>query len=144
MAVSSRELGGAPRVPGNRAASAVIWGVGLVMTYAALDQATAWSAAAVAGVAVALQAVLTLGQSPVWRGRGGLISYALLALDTVINFGGVMAIMANIDDVGSVQALTATFGGWQGEWPAALKGALALLAAAVVAGLPEFLWKLEG
>lgn len=147
MAVTSREIGGSAfgrgQVPGNKVGAGIIWIVGCVMTYAAIDQATPWPAGWVLVAAVALQVVLTVGQSPVWAGRGSLISFTLLALDTIINFGGTMAIFANLDDVGSVQALTATFGGFSGEWPMWIKGCVALFFAAVVAGLPEFLWKLD-
>lgn len=144
MAVSSREFRGGPRnVPGNKLAGAIIWVIGCVMTYAALDQMTAWGAGTLLVLSVLLQYVLTIGQSPVWRGRGDGISYALLVVDAVINFGGTMAVLANLDQMGSVQALGSTFAGYAGVWPTWLKGMVALVAAGLVAGLPEFLWKLD-
>jgi len=145
MAVTSREFGGGGgrSVPGNKVAASIIWGIGCIMTYAALDQMTDWNPGALFGLTLALQIILTVGQSPVWSGRGSMISYALLVVDAVINFGGTMAILVNIDQMGSAMALTATFTGWQGIWPMWIKGVLALVAAAIVAGLPEFLWKLD-
>lgn len=124
-------------------AAGIIWVMGCIMTYAAIDQMVDWGSGAILMFALALQAVLTAGQSPVWRGRGSLISYALLLVDTIINFGGTMAVLVNVDDVGSVQALAATFAAYSGEWPLWIKGLLALGVSAMIAGLPEFLWKLD-
>lgn len=121
----------------------VIWTIGLIMTFAALDQAVEWNGAQVLGASILIQIALTFGQSPVWRGRGDIFSYTLLITDAVINFGGTMAIMVNIDDVGSVQAISATFANYNGEWPIWIKGLIALVAAAFVAGLPEYLWKVS-
>jgi len=144
--MSTREFGGSGggrNITGNKVAAGILWAIGCVMTYAALDQMTDWNPGTLFGLTLALQWGLTAGQSPVWRGRGDAISYTLLAVDAVINFGGTMAILVNIDQMGSVQALTATFADYQGAWPMWLKGIVALVAAAIVAGLPEFLWKLD-
>lgn len=145
MAVVTAGSGGGAKLwdRGTKIGAVVIWLIGTVMTYAALDQMTDWEGGKTLMAAVALQVVLTVGQSPVWRGRGGVISYVMLAVDAVINFGGTMAILANIDQMGSVQAITATFLDYSGDWPGWLKGLLALVAAAFVAGLPEFLWHMD-
>lgn len=143
MAAIHSEGRRAPNVPGNKLGASIIWAIGCGMTYAALDQMTDWGPGALFGFTIALQAVLTFGQSPVWSGRGSLISYVMLGIDAVINFGGTMAVLVNLDQMGSVQALSATFADYQGDWPMWLKGIIALLAAALVAGLPEFLWKLD-
>ena len=130
-------------VPGNKVGAAVIWVIGAYMTYEFFGQITPLAAGQLLLLTMAVQIVLTLGQSPVWRGRGSLISYALLAVDTVINFGGVMFFMANIDQAGSVQALSGALLGSSAPWPIFAKGLLALFFSAVIAGLPEFLWKLD-
>lgn len=148
MATVPQTTGGGGRqikIPGNKVAAGLIWGLGCFMTVAALSQAAPpeMSQGVIVGLALGLQVVLTLGQSPVWAGRGGLISYVLLATDAIINFGGTMAVLANIDDVGSVQAMSATFIGYSGEWPMVVKGVLALFVSAVIAGLPEYLWSLK-
>lgn len=143
MAATSFEGRRQPNVPGNKIGAFIIWVIGCAMTYAALDQMTEWGPGSMFGFSLALQAVLTFGQSPVWSGRGSLISYAMLGIDAIINFGGTMAVLVNLDQMGSVQALTATFAEYQGDWPMWLKGIVALGAAALVAGLPEFLWKLD-
>jgi hypothetical protein len=148
MATVPQASGGGGRklnMPGNKIAAGLIWGLGCFMTIAALSQAAPpeMSGGAIMALAIGLQVVLTLGQSPVWAGRGGLISYVLLGTDAIINFGGTMAVLANIDDVGSVQAMTATFVGYGGEWPMFVKGLLALFVSAVIAGLPEYLWSLK-
>jgi hypothetical protein len=113
------------------------------MTYHALDQISNYSAGALFTMTVVLQLVLTLGQSPVWAGRGGMLSYVCLFIDATFNFGGVMSFMVNVDQMGSVQAMGATFFQWGGDLPLPLKGALALFLAAVIAGLPEYLWKMD-
>lgn len=143
MAMPGSMAAAAGSVPGNKVGSAIIWTVGAVMTYAAFDQISGWSPGTLFIMTVVAQVILTLGQSPVWRGRGNLMSYTCLVVDAVINFGGVMAFMVNVDQMGSVQSLGATFFGWAGELPLPLKGGLALFFAAVIAGLPEFLWRLD-
>lgn len=143
MAAIGASTGTRPNVPGNKIGAGIIWTIGCIMTYAALDQMTEWGPGTLFGVSLALQAVLTFGQSPVWSGRGSIIAYAMLGIDAVINFGGTMAVLVNLDQMGSVQALTTTFADYNGAWPMWLKGIIALAAAALVAGLPEFLWKLD-
>lgn len=113
------------------------------MTYAALDQISSFTPGALFMATIIIQFVLTLGQSPVWTGRGNMLSYTCLLIDTVFNFGGCMAFMANVDQMGSVQSMGVTFFQWSGELPMPLKGVLALFIAAVIAGLPEYLWKLD-
>jgi hypothetical protein len=95
-------------LPGRRIAAAVVWLLGCYMTAVVITELTGASGfTAIAGGA-ALQLVLTFTQSRVWIGKGDAIAYAALAVDAIINFGGVMAVMVNIDRVGSVQALSAT------------------------------------
>lgn len=143
MAIAAEGRAAARSVPGNKVGAGVIWVVGAVMTYQFFDQITEATGGGVLMVAVVCQLVLTLAQGPVWRGRGGAISYAALFVDAVINFGGVMFYLANIDQAGSVQAIMSSFLGMSGEMPMIVKATLALIVAAIVAGLPEFLWKLD-
>lgn len=130
-------------VPGNKVGASIIWGLGTYMTYAALDQMSDQSAGTVFMLAIGLQVVLTLGQSPVWKGRGNAIGYTCLALDALFNFGGVMSFVVDFDQVGSVQALAATFFETSSAMPMPLKGLLGLFLSAIIAGLPEYLWKLD-
>lgn len=132
----------APRgkVSANKLAGFVIWAIGCWMTYAFLDQVTDWGGATSLFAAVAGQFLLTKGQSPVWRGDFSVIPVAFLAADAVINFGGCMAVLANIDQAGSVKALAATFVAYEGTWPMPVKGVLALFVASIVAGTPEYFW----
>jgi len=136
-----RMQGAARNMPGGKIAAGLIWFVGLSMTAVAVNEMSGWPAAQSFGAAIVLQVILTLTQSKVWAGRGGIFSYTALFIDAVINFGGVMALLANIDDVGSVQAMSATFAGYSGDWPMWFKGVLAFAASALIAGLPEYLWK---
>jgi hypothetical protein len=142
MAVTEKRVS-ARDVPGNKIGSAIIWGLGTFMTYAALDQMSDWSRGSLFMLAIGIQIVLTLGQSPIWKGRGNAIGYTCLAVDSMFNFGGVMAFMVNIDQVGSVRAMAATFFEMDSGMPMPLKGLIALFFAAIIAGLPEYLWKLD-
>jgi len=142
--MSAGTVHGARRnIPGNRIAAGAIWATGAVLTYAALGQISEFSPAQLFLVTLVLQFVLTKAQSPVWHGRGNLIGYTCLFVDTVFNFGGVMAFVANLDQMGSVQALGATFFSSSAAMPMPIKGVLALFFAAVIAGLPEYLWELD-
>jgi hypothetical protein len=139
--------GGMARIrslPGGKIAGSLVWLLGVGMTAAAVDQITDWDPGVSIAFAVGLQIALTIGQSPVWTGRGDVFSYAALIIDAIINFGGVLAVLVNIDQMGSIQAITATFLGYVGPWPNWIKGILALVVSALIAGLPEYLWKREG
>lgn len=130
-------------VPGNRIGATAIWMVGAWMTYAALDVMSGWSGMQLLILTIILQIVFTLGQSPVWKGRGDIFGYTLLAADALFNFGGVMSFVVDIDKVGSVQAVAATFFSMDSAMPTMLKGVIALFIATIIAGLPEYLWKLD-
>jgi hypothetical protein len=139
MAVVSREIGGAT-LPGYRIIAGVIWATGLFMTFNFFDQITELGVGQTLLAAMVCQVILTWGQSPVWSGRGGLIGWVALSLDALINFGGIMFFVANIDQAGSVIALAGSFG-VSGEWPMLVKAIIALVLSAIVAGLPEYFWK---
>jgi hypothetical protein len=141
MAVVSREISGGGTLPGYRIIAGVIWATGLFMTYNFLDQITELGAGQTVIAAVVCQVILTWGQSPVWNGRGGLIGWVALSLDALINFGGIMFFVANIDQAGSVIALAGSFGADGGDWPMWVKAIIALVLSAIVAGLPEYFWK---
>lgn len=143
MTVSETARGARRDVPGNKLGGFAIWIVGAWMTYAALDVMSGWSGLQLLLLTIVLQIVFTLGQSPVWKGRGSVFGYALLAADTLFNFGGVMAFIVDIDKVGSVQAMAATFLQMDSTMPLLLKGVIALFISALIAGLPEYLWKLD-
>lgn len=136
-------ISGAHSVPGNKVGASIIWAVGAVMTYAALDQISDYSPGGLFMLTIVIQIILTLAQSPVWRGRGTIIGYTCLAIDAIFNFGGTMSFMANLDQMGSVQAMASTFFSWSAELPMPLKGVIALFLSAIIAGLPEYLWKLD-
>lgn len=130
-------------VPGNKLGATAIWGVGAWMTYAALDVMSGWSGMQLLLLTIILQVVFTLGQSPVWKGKGDVFGFTLLAADALFNFGGVMSFVIDLDKVGSVQAVAATFFSMDSAMPMLLKGVIALFISAVIAGLPEYLWKLD-
>ena len=136
-----RTMGAVREIPGRKVAAVVVWLLGCFMTAVVITELTEVQGFGAFAAGAALQLVLTFTQSRVWSGRGDIIAYAALAVDAAINFGGVMSVIVNIDRVGSVQALTATMVGYSGAWPMWAKGLLALIIAALIAGLPEKLWK---
>jgi hypothetical protein len=127
--------------PGRRIAATVVWLLGAYMTAVVITEMTGASGFAVIMGGAAFQLVLTFTQSRVWVGKGDLISYTALLIDAIVNFGGVFSIVVNIDKVGSVQALTITITGYSGDWPMWAKALVALGISAIIAGLPEKLWK---
>jgi len=137
-----QSVAGRRDLPGFRIGAAVVWLIGAVMTYNFFAQTSDLGTGWLLLLTIGVQIVLTLAQSPVWHGRGSLISYTAIAVDALINFGGVMYFVANIDQAGSTQALMSVFG-VSGGWPMPLKAVLAAFLSAVVAGLPEYLWRLN-
>lgn len=151
MAAMGREMSGGVALPGYRPIAVLMWGTGLYMTYQFLYQIVGaglgmgWTFI----TSLILQIILTYGQSPVWNGRFGAIGVTCLLVDALINFGGVMFFIANIDRAGSVVALVGSFGVQVSnvggaaslDWPMGVKAIIALVFAAMIAGLPEFFWK---
>ena len=140
MTTTSATSGGVRTISGSKLTSVMIWGVGCYMTHAFFTQMN-FGGDYRLFLAVVIQVVLSIGQSPVWSGRGNILSWALLIADAVINFGGCMSFSAGLDKTGSVQALLGSFAGWTGDIPTFIEAFLALFIAAIVAGLPEYLWK---
>lgn len=129
----------------------IIWMIGVLLTFNFLLQVViGLNTISILVLAIALQIVLTVAQSPIWMNRfpGMNISFrffsvACLCIDALINFGGVLDIISRIDQAGSVQAIAVTFFGYAGVWPMWLKGIIAAFVSFVLAGLPEYLWKID-
>ena len=121
-------------------AALLVWGIGAFMTTNLLWQLGVEQTTASFFYAGLLQLILTLAESAIWQRRGAtIIEWSALALDVFANFGGLWHFVVNIDKVGSWNALEAAF---QTDLsPSTIgKGLLCLLAAVIVAGLPERLW----
>ena len=127
-------------VPGHKIVSVLVWALGCFMTHQFFLQIR-FGGEFTFLLAVVVQLVLTVAQGPVWAGRGNIISYTALALDALINFGGVLAFVSNIDQSGSFQAFTGSLIGWTGNLPFWFEGLAACFLSAIVAGAPEALWK---
>ena len=138
MAATTMSRG--PSVPGNRIVSVLVWGLGCYMTHQFFVQIR-FGGEFTFLLAVIVQLVLTVAQGPVWAGRGNIVSYTALALDALVNFGGVLSFVANVDQSGSFQAFTGSLIGWTGNLPFWFEGLAACFLSAIVAGAPEALWK---
>ena len=128
------------RISGGKIAAFVIWCLGVYMTNKFFEQ-MGFGGEYRVFLALAIQVVLTMGQGPVWAGRGNILSYSLLFFDALINFGGCLAFSTGLDRAGSVQAFTGSFFSWNGDFPVLFEAIVALFIASLIAGLPEYLWK---
>jgi hypothetical protein len=80
----------------------MIWGVGCGTTYQAflalgLPQGETILSAPALWWAMLFQLGFTLAEQPVFRGKGNIFGYAILALDSAINAGGIYQWVRNID-----------------------------------------------
>jgi hypothetical protein len=125
----------------NRAVAGVVWCAGVFTTWqfcAAL--APNASAYAVVGVAVALQAACTALESPIWRGKGGIINYAALLADVISNIGGLFVFLMNLDQTASYDAMRQAFS-LQGEMSPLSALIIAIILGILMAASPENLWR---
>jgi hypothetical protein len=128
----------------------VVWLFGTIMTFNFMNQTTSgsWEFIQLAAISFGIQLVLTLGQSPIWTGSTktwqiSAMSLFCLVSDVLINFGGALSVMAQVDASGSIQAFSSTFFGTSADFPMWVKGMLALIVSIAIAGLPEYLWRLD-
>lgn len=140
MTAQSGGGSGVRSVSGAKVASAAIWVIGCYMTHEFFTQMNFGGQYRLALVII-IQLILTAGQSPVWYGRGSVISVALLVADALINFGGCLAFTSQLDQTGSIQAFQQSFVGRSGDIPGLVEAIVAACIAALVAGLPEYLWR---
>lgn len=126
-------------IPVNRIAAVLTWAAGVGTTYLFVSASTGAPVWLCAVVALLAQAVLTLAERPTLNGRPSLVSAGALALDTILNAGGLFAPMQRLGSTPPGQMITAVTG-QSGVSPIAAL-AVALVLGALIAALPEWFWR---
>jgi hypothetical protein len=90
--------------------------------------------------AMIIQAAFTAVEGNVWRGRYSVLSIVVLAIDTLVNAGGLWSWIAQIDQTPAWDMLRDTLAAPEtlGSWS---KLAVALMVGVVLAYLPEAIWR---
>ena len=134
-ATQSRVRGGM----GSKAVAVLAWGVGVWTTHLFLQVLTT-NAEWTLGAALILQAIMTAGESPLWRGRGQWWHIVVLAVDSVTNVGGFFIYITRLDQTDSWAAFNQGLGTSGGLNPLAAL-IVSLVIGVLVAATPEFLWR---
>lgn len=129
------------RSAGNKLTALILWGFSCYATYEFLKSlAGAGSIQTAAAVAVVIQAALTFGESPLWRGEITPVSVAGLAIDTFTNVGGMFYFIGNLEKSDSWRAFATTFGA-SGDVSGYTQLFLAIVCGVLLAAAPEALWR---
>lgn len=135
-----RELKAGRGAVGGKIVAVMAWSVAVWATVEFLNGMTDTTGNQLILWAAFIQAVMTWGESPVWSGKGRWWNFAVLAIDTIINIGGLFFFVLRLDRTESWEAFNLALGTTGGLNPLA-----ALLVSAVLgvllAASPEFLWK---
>jgi hypothetical protein len=124
---------------GSKAVAVLAWAVGVWTTHLFLGVLTD-SADWTLGAALILQAILTAGESPLWRGKGQWWHVVVLAIDSVTNVGGVFVYITRLDQTDSWAAFNQGLGTSGGLNPLAAL-VVSLVVGVIIAAAPEFLWR---
>lgn len=126
---------------GSKAVALLAWSVGVWTTYLFLKVLTEGAEWTLWG-ALVLQLILTVGESPLWRGKGRWWHFVVLLFDATTNVGGFYVYVMRLDKTDSWDAFNAGLGTVGGLHP--LAGLLVSLVLGVLtAAAPEFLWRQE-
>lgn len=140
MAVTSRELKSGKGAIGGKLVACAAWGVAVWATVEFLNGLTDTTGNQLFLWAAFLQAVMTWGESPVWSGKARWWNIAVLAIDTIINIGGLFFFVLRLDKTESWEAFNQALGTTGGINPLAALVVSAMLGL-LLAASPEFLWK---
>lgn len=136
-AAASRSRGGM----GSKAVSVLAWCVGTWTTHLFLKVLTQGADYTLAA-AIITQAILTAGESPLWRGKGRWWHIVVLAVDIAMNVGGFFVYVMRLDQTDSWAAFNQGMGTSGGLNP--LAGlVVSVVLGALIAAAPEFLWRQE-
>jgi hypothetical protein len=124
---------------GSKAVAVMAWAVGVWTTHLFLKVMTD-SADWTLGAALVLQAIMTAGEGPLWRGKGQWWHVIVLAVDSVTNVGGFFIYITKLDQTDSWAAFNAGLGTSGGLNPLAAL-IVSLVIGVLVAATPEFLWR---
>ena len=91
-------------------------------------------------VELIVQAALSFGESPIWRGHISGIGMIALAFDTFTNIGGIFYYIGNLERTESWLAFTNTFG-VRPEVSGYTQLVIAIIVGIMLAAAPEVIWK---
>ena len=126
---------------GSKAVAVLAWAVGVWTTNLFLGVLTN-NADWTLGASIITQAIMTAGESPLWRGRGRWWHIVVLGLDSITNVGGFFVYVMRLDQTDSWAAFNQGLGTTGGINPLAAL-VLSLVLGVLVAATPEFLWRGE-
>ena len=128
------------RLPVNKIAAVLTWLGGVSTTYLALHamlpDMPLWLCAIIAAGA---QAILTLGERPTLGGRPSLVGAGALAIDTVLNAGGLFGPLLRIGATPPGQMVAAVT--HQATVTPGVAAAVAVVLGLFIAALPEWFWR---
>lgn len=90
--------------------------------------------------ALGVQAVLTMLESRIWQGKGGVLEWIALGIDVLVNMGGTWQWVKHIDQTPPWQMLRETLGAPERLSSWTLLG-IALVIAVLLAYSPEGIWR---
>lgn len=130
---------------GSKAVAVLAWSVGIWTTHLFLkvltkDPVTGVTPEWTLGAALIMQAIMTAGESPIWRGKGEWWHIVVLAVDSVTNVGGFFVYITRLDQTDSWAAFNQGLGMTGGLQPLAAL-VVSLVLGVLVAATPEFLWR---
>ena len=130
----------APRLPVNKIAAVLTWLGGVSTTYLALHamlpDMPLWLCAIIAAGA---QAILTLGERPTLGGRPSLVGAGALAIDTVLNAGGLFGPLLRVGATPPGQMIAAVT--HQTTVTPTTAAGVAVVLGLFIAALPEWFWR---
>ena len=139
MATVAKARNGGRGTMGARVVSIVAWCVGVWTTAQFLTPMVGEGPGTVLAAFIA-QALLTAGESPIWRGQGTWWNVLVLVIDDVTNIGGFFVYLLRIDQTDSWAAFNQAF-----ETSSTMNPLTALTVSIVfgvlVAAAPEYLWR---
>jgi hypothetical protein len=129
---------------GSKAVAALAWGIGVWTTHLFMGVLTRGDSGNPADwtlfAALIFQAIMTAGESPLWRGKGQWWHMVVLAIDSVTNVGGVFVYITRLDQTDSWVAFNTGLGTTGGLNPLAAL-VVSLVVGVIIAAAPEFLWR---
>jgi len=126
----------------NQIASIIAWFGAAYTTYLcvlALEPKTEWLTAL--GIGMVFQFVFTVAERPFLQRKASIFTYLVLAVDAIINAGGIYPALANLSDTPPVEMIASV--GIDSTVSSAARLLIALVLGVIIALAPEALWRME-
>lgn len=129
-----------PTLPYYKLAAVLVWLGAVYTTYLMITSLQVGTPLVIAlPVALGVQFVFTMAEKPIMNGRAGIFTYAVFALDALINAGGLYPALANVGKTPTAQMLASA--GTPTDVTPFAGILLALVIGCIIAVGPEALWK---